>query len=189
MERCDWLTTLENPFRAANREGSNAAPPLRSDENGKESKDIADSDFSIHFARRARAHRSRQQRRNTRSRRHCVMGEDSSVYPAAKLGEYTVTGDIAEGTFGKVKSAPSRSSRPVLCACVLISTLSGSAHHHRSEGRHEVYLKGSHPYDQDQDTRAAGSRLHADPAASAHHQAVCGHSPSDTPPSVTLLAM
>jgi carbon catabolite-derepressing protein kinase len=26
------------------------------------------------------------------------------VYPASKLGEYTVMQDIAEGTFGKVKS-------------------------------------------------------------------------------------
>jgi hypothetical protein len=26
------------------------------------------------------------------------------LFPAAKLGEYTVIGDIAEGTFGKVKS-------------------------------------------------------------------------------------
>jgi len=111
------------------------------------------------------------------------MGEDSSVYSASKLGEYTVTGDIAEGTFGKVKSAPFAPSPilSLLCVCALISTLSGSAHHHRSEGRHEVYLKGSNPYDQDQDARAAGSRIHADAAASAHHQAVCGHSPSDTP--------
>lgn len=27
-------------------------------------------------------------------------------YPAYKLGEYTVVGEIAEGTFGKVKSKP-----------------------------------------------------------------------------------
>lgn len=26
------------------------------------------------------------------------------VYPASKLGEYTVLRDVAEGTFGKVKS-------------------------------------------------------------------------------------
>ncbi|KAG6335013.1 hypothetical protein ID866_4080 [Astraeus odoratus] len=33
------------------------------------------------------------------------MVEDNTVYPASKLGEYTVIGDIAEGTFGKVKMA------------------------------------------------------------------------------------
>ncbi|KAL4068848.1 kinase-like domain-containing protein [Scleroderma yunnanense] len=33
------------------------------------------------------------------------MAEDTSIYPASKLGEYTVIGDIAEGTFGKVKMA------------------------------------------------------------------------------------
>jgi carbon catabolite-derepressing protein kinase len=31
--------------------------------------------------------------------------EKYKVYPATKLGEYTIIGDIAEGTFGKVKSA------------------------------------------------------------------------------------
>lgn len=30
--------------------------------------------------------------------------EKLTVYPASKLGEYTVIQDIAEGTFGKVKS-------------------------------------------------------------------------------------
>lgn len=48
------------------------------------------------------------------------MVEDSSIYPASKLGEYTVTGDIAEGTFGKVKSA-SRSIVRLVCAVLLCS--------------------------------------------------------------------
>jgi len=30
--------------------------------------------------------------------------EKFTVFPASKLGEYTVMQDIAEGTFGKVKS-------------------------------------------------------------------------------------
>jgi carbon catabolite-derepressing protein kinase len=30
--------------------------------------------------------------------------EQLMVFPASKLGEYTVIKDIAEGTFGKVKS-------------------------------------------------------------------------------------
>jgi carbon catabolite-derepressing protein kinase len=31
--------------------------------------------------------------------------ETPEIYPASKLGEYTVLRDVAEGTFGKVKSA------------------------------------------------------------------------------------
>ncbi|KAF8837621.1 Pkinase-domain-containing protein [Paxillus ammoniavirescens] len=33
------------------------------------------------------------------------MNEKLTIFPASKLGEYTVIGDIAEGTFGKVKKA------------------------------------------------------------------------------------
>ncbi|KIJ13810.1 hypothetical protein PAXINDRAFT_100499, partial [Paxillus involutus ATCC 200175] len=33
------------------------------------------------------------------------MSEKLTIFPASKLGEYTVIGDIAEGTFGKVKKA------------------------------------------------------------------------------------
>lgn len=32
------------------------------------------------------------------------MSDKPTLFPASKLGEYTVTSDIAEGTFGKVKS-------------------------------------------------------------------------------------
>lgn len=32
------------------------------------------------------------------------MSDKPTLFPASKLGEYTVIGDIAEGTFGKVKS-------------------------------------------------------------------------------------
>ena len=34
--------------------------------------------------------------------------EPLTVFPASKLGEYTVIKDIAEGTFGKVKSMCAR---------------------------------------------------------------------------------
>ena len=33
------------------------------------------------------------------------MPEKYTPMPASKLGEYTIVGDIAEGTFGKVRSA------------------------------------------------------------------------------------
>lgn len=36
--------------------------------------------------------------------RHKMSEEPTQKYPAYKLGEYTVVGEIAEGTFGKVKS-------------------------------------------------------------------------------------
>ena len=32
------------------------------------------------------------------------MNDQPTVHPPSKLGEYLVTGDIAEGTYGKVKS-------------------------------------------------------------------------------------
>ena len=34
-----------------------------------------------------------------------AMGESVDKYPPTKLGEYVVLEDIAEGTFGRVKSA------------------------------------------------------------------------------------
>jgi len=40
--------------------------------------------------------------------------EPQTVFPASKLGEYTVIKDIAEGTFGKVKSKQ-------IC-CVIVGT-------------------------------------------------------------------
>lgn len=36
-----------------------------------------------------------------------LMVDNPMLFPASKLGEYTVIGDIAEGTFGKVKSTSS----------------------------------------------------------------------------------
>jgi len=48
------------------------------------------------------------------------MSDKPSVFPASKLGEYTVVKDIAEGTFGKVKSEPSSVSRPADLAHMLI---------------------------------------------------------------------
>ena len=44
-----------------------------------------------------------------------TMGDEiPHVFPPSKLGEYTVISEIAEGTFGKVKSTYFRASYPPL---------------------------------------------------------------------------
>ena len=63
------------------------------------------------------------------------MGEGEIIkntYPPSRLGEYTVIQEIAEGTFGKVKSAPdlfvrcdSRLTRLLLMSTVAIHTVTG----------------------------------------------------------------
>jgi hypothetical protein len=65
--------------------------------------------------------------------------EPITVMPASKLGEYTVVQEIAEGTFGKVKSTYYRyldrldhSHDPFA---------SGRPYPHGSEGCNEVHLK------------------------------------------------
>ena len=50
--------------------------------------------------------------KQTYNRRLCsatVMADLPEMFPPSKLGEYTVIQDIAEGTFGKVKSLSSLS--------------------------------------------------------------------------------
>lgn len=111
-------------------------------------------------------------------RRLSFAMSELTVYPASKLGEYTVIQDIAEGTFGKVKSTS--------CKICLISALdqlmlySGHTHYNRSESCHEVYLKGSHPYDQDQDSCPEGGRVHANATTPTYHKTVC-HYPLNHP--------
>jgi hypothetical protein len=61
--------------------------------------------------------------------------------PASKLGEYKVIKEIAEGTFGKVKSASchwlSRAPRPETAS-------SGYPHAHWPQCGHEISIKTSH---------------------------------------------
>jgi len=72
--------------------------------------------------------------------------EPISVMPPSKLGEYTVVQEIAEGTFGKVKSMYLLSC-PIALAFNRSLFTSGRAHPHRSQGRHEVHLKTRYQYD------------------------------------------
>ncbi len=63
--------------------------------------------------------------------------------PASKLGEYTVVQEIAEGTFGKVKSVYlinrlARTHNPFA---------SGRTYPHGSQGRNEVHLKTRYQHD------------------------------------------
>lgn len=47
----------------------------------------------------------------------CIMAEEPpQKFSSNRLGEYTVVGEIAEGTFGKVKSKPSPAFPQVLRA-------------------------------------------------------------------------
>jgi len=76
------------------------------------------------------------------------MAESPPKYPTEKLGEYTVIADIAEGTFGKVKSTHALLT---VDPFFLRLEISGDAHDYRSQSRHEIYLKGCHPTRKDQD--------------------------------------
>jgi hypothetical protein len=70
--------------------------------------------------------------------------EPTAVMSASKLGEYTVVQEIAEGTFGKVKSMylilshSARSHDPFA---------SGRPYPHGSQGRNEVHLKTRYQHD------------------------------------------
>jgi hypothetical protein len=67
--------------------------------------------------------------------------EVPEVFQASKLGEYTVLRDIAEGTFGKVKSefsSPNHVDHPVTHRL----PLSGAAHCDWSYCRDEIYFQG-----------------------------------------------
>ena len=66
--------------------------------------------------------------------------EQVTVMPASKLGEYTVVKEIAEGTFGKVKSMYLISSVNLL-ARTHDPFASGRPYPHGSQGRNEVHLK------------------------------------------------
>ena len=70
------------------------------------------------------------------------------VHPASKLGEYTVIKDIAEGTFGKVKSQWQVTFR---CKADLLTPLhSGHTHCYWPQSRYEVHFESRYPNDEDE---------------------------------------
>lgn len=92
-------------------------------------------------------------------------------HSVSKLGEYKVIKDIAEGTFGKVKSA----FFPSLLSCLLsasdillIVDTSGKTCYHRPDCRNEVSFKGSYPQLRYQVPRPQGSSIHAHVETSTH---------------------
>ncbi len=71
------------------------------------------------------------------------------TYPPSRLGEYKVIQEIAEGTFGKVKSEfVLHIVRRVLCSDLLRSR-SGYSYRHWSQGCHEVHFETSYRRYQD----------------------------------------
>lgn len=64
---------------------------------------------------------------------------ENEVFPASKLGEYTVLRDVAEGTFGKVKSMYLEFS--IVPHLIL---LSGPTHRDRPHRCHEIHIKSCH---------------------------------------------
>lgn len=74
------------------------------------------------------------------------------TFPASKLGEYKVIEEIAEGTFGKVKSECCEGA--VIVDGNSMHAFSGSAHHHWTQGSYEVHLETSHCGDQDEESRS-----------------------------------
>jgi hypothetical protein len=94
------------------------------------------------------------------------------VYPSAKLGEYHIIRDIAEGTFGKVRSASGLQNvhhGNCMTNCVIVS---GSAYCDGTQSRYEVYLEAGHSCDEDQDASATRGGVHEGSQTSAHYQAV-----------------
>jgi len=71
--------------------------------------------------------------------------EPIHAMPPSKLGEYTVVQEIAEGTFGKVKSMYLISFDHLACSRDLV--VSGRAYTHRSQGRNEVHFKTRYQHD------------------------------------------
>ena len=83
------------------------------------------------------------------------MGEGDIIkdtYPPSKLGEYTVIQEIAEGTFGKVKSesALSWASSPHVERYA-----SGDTYRDGTQGCHEIHIQASNPCDKNEDESAA----------------------------------
>lgn len=69
--------------------------------------------------------------------------EEHVQYPPEKLGEYTVIQDIAEGTFGKVKSKVHPVNQLATFSdksCCYPSFLSGFAYRHWPESCYEIYI-------------------------------------------------
>lgn len=100
------------------------------------------------------------------------MGEDiRGTYPASRLGEYTVIQEIAEGTFGKVKSnyasCPAGSFVGLTC-----TPDSGCPYRNGSQSCHEVHLEAGYRCYKDENSSATRGGIHASFEASAHHQAV-----------------
>lgn len=80
------------------------------------------------------------------------MPHDEETFPPSKLGEYKVVKDIAEGTFGKVKSVYRFQHLPLATTNVL--STSGRTHHHRPAGSDEVPFEGDDLCDKDEDKSA-----------------------------------
>ena len=82
------------------------------------------------------------------------MPHDEETFPPSKLGEYKVVKDIAEGTFGKVKSMYRSQHLPL--AVTNLPTISGRTHHYRSAGCDEVPFKGDDLCDKDENKGTEG---------------------------------
>jgi hypothetical protein len=77
------------------------------------------------------------------------MPEPELKFSPEKLGEYTILKDIAEGTFGKVKSA----SILTYCSRIFLSSLhSGGSYDNWASSRDEVHIEGGDTTREDKDT-------------------------------------
>src|SRR5262245_14073494 len=99
------------------------------------------------------------------------MADKLKPHPASRLGEYHVHTDIAEGTFGKVKSE--YNSLTFERQKNFDETfVSGYPYNHWSQSRYEVHFQSRHSYDENKDTGPARGGIHADSTSSSYHQAV-----------------
>lgn len=114
----------------------------------------------------------------TASRPLINMADDTiEALPPSKIGEYKVISEIAEGTFGKVKSTWTW----LVCAPYLTISpriFSGNPRHNTAEGRHEVSVEGGDHSISNKDKSSARSGVHASATTPSHHQTVRFYTPN-----------
>jgi hypothetical protein len=98
-----------------------------------------------------------------------TMTDKYRFFPASKLGEYTVSKEIAEGTFAKVKS---ELTKPFSSHFRRLNPFSGRSHHHWTNSCYEIHFESGYTPYQDKDPRQTRSRIYAYFETSPHHQTV-----------------
>jgi hypothetical protein len=104
---------------------------------------------------------------------HKMSDEPFEALPPSKLGEYKVIGEIAEGTFGKVKSTPKPLSASRLPQTYyLFAIASGHPCNYEPTSSDEVSLQGGDNCVENKNKSSARGRIHAYASSPSHYQVV-----------------